>query len=665
MPRPLVVACLAAGLLHACGEAPRESARPPDAAPADAQGRSPASDATRAVNAAMGAALPLDDPQDFADARRGFIGGDGEVVITDAAGRTVWRTSDYAFVGGDAPPTVNPSLWRQAQLNGIHGLFEVAPGIHQIRGYDISNMTLIDGAGGWIVVDPLTSRETAAAALALARRHLGAKAVVAVIFTHNHVDHFAGVEAVLPADPAARATLRVIAPRGFLEEAISENVLAGVAMFRRSTYMYGASLARDARGHVDTGLGKEPARGTIGIAVPTDLVDHTPQEMVIDGVRFVFQYVPESEAPAELAFYLPDHRAYCGAEIVSHTLHNVYTLRGAKVRDALRWSDYVDDALRRFGEAEVVFASHHWPVWENARVRTFLASQRDTYRYLHDQTLRLANQGATPREIAEALALPATLQTTFSSRGYYGTVRHNAKAIYQRYFGWYDGNPAHLDPLPPAEEARRYVEAMGGGDAALRRAAAAVDAGEYRWAATLLDHLVFAEPSNGAARALLARTYDQLGYQAESGPWRDEYLTGALELRQGVETEPLDLAAAAGLLRLLPPDLFFTSLAARLDGPRAAGQRLVVNVAFTDLNESYVLTIENGVLHHEQAEPAPDAVASVRLSRDFLVRLVTGDAGIRDLVFSDELAVEGSRIELLNFLRLLDRPDGTFPIVTP
>jgi alkyl sulfatase BDS1-like metallo-beta-lactamase superfamily hydrolase len=541
----------------------------------------------------------------------------------------------------------------------------VAPGIHQVRGYDLSNLTLIDGATGWIVVDTLTSRETAAAAMALARRHLGDKPVVAVIFTHNHIDHFAGVDAVLPADPAARAAVRVIAPRGFLEEATSENVLAGTAMSRRASYMYGMALARDARGHVDTGLGKQPGQGTVGIAAPTELIDHTPQELTVDGVRFVFQYVPESEAPAELAFYLPDEHAYCSAEIVTHTLHNVYTLRGAKVRDALRWSDYLDDALHRFGDAEVIFASHHWPVWSNARVRALLASQRDMYRYLHDQTLRLANEGAGPREIAETLELPRSLRTPFANRGYYGTVQHNAKAVYQRYFGWYDGNPANLNPLPPAEAGRRYVEAMGGAAAVLEKARTAADAGDYRWAATLLDHLVFAEPKNEAAHALLAQVYDQLGYQAESGPWRDEYLTAALELRRGVQSKPLDLTSTTDLLRHLPPDLFLSSLATRLNGPRAEGKRIVVNLTFTDLNENYVLTVENAVLHHEQAEPAADAVATVRLTREMLIRLVTGQAGLRELVFSNDLNVDGSRVQLLGFLSLLDRPKGNFPIVTP
>jgi len=624
-----------------------------------------ATETTRAANARVADELPLADQQDFEDAARGRVAGDTEVVITNAAGQRIWDTSAYAFIQGDAPPSVNPSLWRQAKLNGIHGLFRVVDGVYQVRGYDVANLTLIEGKTGWIVVDPLTARETAAAALDLARRHLAPRPVVAVIFTHSHVDHFGGIDAVLPDTDAARAAVRVIAPRGFLEEATSENVLAGVAMGRRASFMYGMPLERTARGHVDTGLGKQPARGQVGIAEPTDLVDRTPQEMDIDGVRFVFQYTPDSEAPAELAFYLPDAKAYCGAEIVSHTQHNLYTLRGAKVRDALRWSGYIDDAIRRFGDAEVVFASHHWPLWGNARVVDYLKRQRDTYRYLHDQTLRLANQGATPQEIAEQLELPGSLRTTFASRDYYGTVRHNAKAVYQQYFGWYDGNPAHLDPLPPAESGARYVEAMGGRDEVLRKGREAFERGDYRWAATLLDHLVFAAPDDGEAREQLARVYDQLGYQAESGPWRDVYLTGALELRQGVQGAGIDLTSVTGLLRHLPPQFFFASMAARLDGPKADGTELTLNFVFTDLDESYVLTLENAVLHSRHAPPDPNAAATIKLTRDFLVKLATGQAGLRDMLFSDDLDVDGSRMELFNFFSLLDRPDGRFPIVTP
>jgi alkyl sulfatase BDS1-like metallo-beta-lactamase superfamily hydrolase len=654
---PLVVLWL----LVACG-----GEAPPGGDPgADANGFTAPTRETLEAQAAVARALPLADEQDYEDARRGLVASDPDVVVENARGGRVWDTSAYAFVTGDAPPSVNPSLWRQAKLNGLHGLFQVAEGIYQVRGYDVSNLTLIRGQTGWILVDPLTSRETAQAALALARRHLGELKISALIFTHSHLDHFGGIDGVLPDQDAAKGSVRIVAPRGFLEEATSENVLAGVAMGRRAGFMYGLNLPRDPRGHVDTGLGKTVARGTVGLRAPTDLVDHTPQEMLIDGVRFVFQYAPESEAPAELAFYLPDARAYCGAEIVSHTLHNLYTLRGAKVRDALRWSGYIDEAISRFGDAEIVFASHHWPVWGRERVVAYLERQRDIYRLIHDQSLRMANLGLTPREIAEEIELPESLEGSFSTRGYYGTLRHNAKSVYQWYFGWYDGNPANLDPLPPVEAGARYVEAMGGAAEVRRKAQAAFERGEYRWVATLLNHLVFAEPDDDAARELLARAYDQLGYQAESGPWRDVYLTGAYELRHGAQAGALDLDSAMGLLRQVPLDLFFTSMATRLNGPRAAGKQLTLNFVFTDVGESYVLEVENAVLHHARRDPDPDAAATVRLTREFLLRLATQQAGLRDLLFSDELAVEGSRLELLSFFSLLDRPDGSFPIVTP
>jgi alkyl sulfatase BDS1-like metallo-beta-lactamase superfamily hydrolase len=651
-------------LAFACGKAQESPPAGAPAGPPDAQGHTAPTPLTAETNAAVAKALPLADQQDFEDVRHGLVASEPDVVVTGDGGRTIWNTRDYAFVKDDAPTSVNPSLWRQAKLNGVHGLFEVAPGVHQVRGYDLANLSIIQGERGWILVDPLGSRETSAAALAFARRTLGERPIVALIFTHSHVDHFGGIEGVMP-DTASRVGVRIIAPKGFVEEATSENVLAGIAMGRRSSYMYGMALARSPRGHVDTGLGKEPSRGVLSILEPTELVDHTPQPLTIDGVRFVFQYAPGSEAPAELTFYLPDAKAYCAAEIATHTMHNLYTLRGAKVRDALRWSAYLDEATRLFGDAEVVFASHHWPVFGNARAMTYLRQQRDMYRYLHDQTLRLANEGATPQEIAEELELPASLRNAFSSRDYYGTVRHNAKAVYQFYFGWYDGNPAHLNPLPPVEAGRRYVEAMGGAAAVLTQSRQAFDRGDYRWAATLLDHLVFAEPANAEARERLAAVYDQLGYQAESGPWRDVYLTGAFELRHGPQARPPDPASVANILRRLPLEEFFASLAARLNGPKAEGKDTKVNLVFTDADESWVLAVENSVLHARRGDRDPAAVATVRLTRDLLVRLVSGQAGLREVVFSDDLQVDGSRLELVAFLSLLDRPDGTFPIVIP
>jgi alkyl sulfatase BDS1-like metallo-beta-lactamase superfamily hydrolase len=438
-------------------------------------------------------------------------------------------------------------------------------------------------------------------------------------------------------------------------------------MGRRASFQFGTNLPYGPRAYVDTGLGKQPLAGTTSFALPTDVVDRTPQELELDGVRFVFQYTPESEAPAELAFYLPAQKAYCGAEIVNRTLHNLYTLRGAKVRDALKWSGYVDDAIQRFPDVEVVFTSHNWPTFGHERAVAFLKGQRDTYRYIHDQTLRLANQGATPREIAEQLELPPALARSFANRGYYGTVRHDAKAVYQFYFGWYDGNPANLDPLPPAEIGARYVEAVGGAAALKQKAREAEERGDYRWAATLLDHLVFADPEDAEARELLARAYDQLGYRAESGVWRSVYLTGAQELRRGTpDSGGLETRFAGDILARIPLELFFSAMATRLDGPRAAEQEpLTLNFVFTDVGETHVLRLENGVLHHAQREADPEAAVTVKLTRALFQRLGAGQVGVRDLVFSDELDVDGSRTALLSFFRLLDPVDPNFAIVTP
>ena len=657
------IAITAALAAAACSH-PTPPLAPGDAA-ADAAGATPASASTREANAVF-SELPLDDPADFADALRGRIAHEPNLVIEGANGARVWDTTAYAFLEDEVPASVNPSLWRQARLNDLHGLFEVTDGVYQVRGYDVSNMTIIEGAIGRIVVDPLTARETAAAAFGLVERTLGAKPITAVIFTHSHVDHFGGIEGVLSTDEIAARGVRVIAPDGFVEEATSENVLAGIAMRRRAEFMYGTRLPRGPRGHVDTGLGKAPALGTIGLAVPTDLVAKTPTELVLDGVRFVFQFTPDSEAPAEMTFYLPEKKAFCGAEIVSHTMHNLYTLRGAKVRDALRWSGYIDDALQRFGDVEVMFASHSWPTWGNARIADYLAKQRDTYKYIHDQTLRLANSGATPREIAERLELPESLRPSFANRGYYGTVRHNAKAVYQWYFGWYDGNPANLDPLPPAAAGAKYVEFMGGAAEVLRKAQASYEGGDYRWAATVLDHLVFAEPGNAAARDLLARCYDQLGYRAESGPWRDVYLSAAYELRHGEPTGSTGLASAVQLLRHTPLERFFDAFAARLDGPATDGVDLSVNFVFTDVGESYRLWIENAVLHHRRKSKSdPEADVTVRMTKALLLRLATGQAGLRELVFSGDLDVDGSRTDLLRFFSLLETPKGNFAIVRP
>jgi alkyl sulfatase BDS1-like metallo-beta-lactamase superfamily hydrolase len=633
--------------------------------PPDAAGNVAPSAQTAALNASVHERLPLDDPQDFEDAKRGLIASDAELRIAGRDGAPIWDMPAYGFVDGDAPPSVNPSLWRQERLNNIHGLFEVTKGVYQLRGYDLANMSLIEGETGWIVVDPLTARETAAKAIAFARQHLGDKPVSAVIFTHSHIDHFGGVLGILSAEDAQQRKVRIIAPESFIEEATSENVVAGVTMARRSLFMFGPRLPRGERGHVGTGLGKGPAYGTIGILQPTETIAETPTELTIDGVRFSFQNAPGSEAPSELTFYLPDLKTFCGAEVVSHNMHNLYTLRGAKVRDALKWSGYIDEIIALFGEAEVYFGSHHWPIWGNERIVGFLEKQRDTYKYINDQTLRLALYGYTPREIAEQLELPESLRTSFPNRGYYGTLKHNAKAVYQRYFGWYDGNPANLDPLPPAEAGAKYVELAGGAANLLQNAQAAYDDGEYRWVAEVVNHLVFADPNNQDARDLLAQAYDQLGYQAESGPWRDVYLTGAFELRHGGPDTGVDLASAIDMIKHAPLERFLDAMAARLNAPKAEGKEMIVNLVFTDLDTTYVLELKNSVLRHYKRDPHPDANVTMKITHDLYLQMVTGRVGLKDTLFNDDLKIEGSRLDLIGFFRLFDKPDGTFNIVTP
>jgi alkyl sulfatase BDS1-like metallo-beta-lactamase superfamily hydrolase len=633
--------------------------------PPDVAGNTPPSAFTVALNDAVRERLPLDDPRDFEDARRGLIASDPSLQVAGPDGALIWDMPSYAFVDGDAPPSANPSLWRQAQLNNIHGLFEVTKGVHQLRGHDLANMSLIDGETGWIVVDPLTAGETSAKALAFAREHLGNKPISAVIFTHSHVDHFGGVLGILSAEEAAERKVPIIGPENFIDEATSENIVAGVAMSRRSLFMYGPGLPRGERGHIGSGLGKGPAIGTIGILPLTETISKTTTELTIDGVKFVFQNAPGSEAPAELTFYLPDLKTFCGAEVVSHNMHNLYTPRGAKVRDALKWSGYIDEIIQIFGDAEVYFGSHHWPVWGNERIIDFLEKQRDMYKYINDQTLRLALLGNTPREIAEQLELPEALRTSFPNRGYYGTVKHNAKAVYQRYFGWYDGNPANLDPLPPVQAGQRYVKLAGGPAKLLDNAQAAYDAGEYRWVAEVVNHLVFAEPDNQDARDLLARAYDQLGYQAESGPWRDVYLTGAFELRHGGPDKGINLASAMGMIKHAPLERFLDAMAARLNAPKAEGKQMTINLVITDTDTTHVLELKNSVLRHYERDADPDANVTLKITHELFLRMLTGTAGLKDTLFSDELKVEGSRLDLVGFFRLFDKPDGKFNIVTP
>jgi alkyl sulfatase BDS1-like metallo-beta-lactamase superfamily hydrolase len=627
-------------------------------------GAGDATPATVAANAAFARELKLDDPQDFEDAARGLVARPSGRILREGDGAVLVDFDAFAFLAEPAPPTVNPSLWRHAQLNANFGLFKVTDGIHQLRGFDISNLTLIDGQTGWIVVDPLTARESAAAAMKFAREHLGDKPVSAIIFTHSHADHFGGVLGVVSAADAAARKLPIVAPDGFMEEATSENVLVGTGMSRRSGFQFGKDLERSPRGFVDAGLGKGVAYGTIGILPPTQLITQATQELTLDGVRFVFHNVPNTEAPAELTFEVPERKAYCGAEILAQTMHNLLPIRGAKVRDSLGWSGYLDDALGRLDGIDVYFASHNWPIWGRGRIAQFITAHRDVYRYLHDQTVRLINAGYTANEIADQVSLPKSLAAQLGARGYYGDLRHNVKAIYQYYIGIYDGVPARLNPLPPETTAPRYVELLGGPARVVERAQQAFDQGDYRWAAELLNHVMFAQPDHATAKDLLARTYEQMAYVAEASTWRNSYLTAANEVRNGPPQQGISRTLLIELLEQTPVERFLDAMAGSLNGPDAEGVDLKVNLVFTDTRESHVLWLENAVLHHRAGAPAGDAHATLSLTKPLFVKMMAGTASVKDTLLSDELNVTGSRLDLARFFSLFDKAPGTFNIVT-
>lgn len=606
--------------------------------------------------------LPLDDTADFDDADRGFIAALSPCVVTAADGRVVWDNDAYSFLGGAAPPSVHPSLWRQSTLTAKHGLYEVVPGIYQVRGLDLSNITFVEGDAGVIVIDPLISTEVAAAALALYRAHRGGeRPVVAVIYTHSHVDHFGGVLGVTSQAEVDSGAVAVLAPEGFIEHAVQENVYAGPAMTRRATYMYGTLLARGPRGHVGCGLGQATSTGEVAVIVPTVVIGRTGETHTIDGVEIEFQMAPGTEAPAEMHFYFPRFRALCMAENATHNLHNLLTLRGALVRDPHAWSGYLTEAIDTFaGRADVVFASHHWPTWGRDNIVEYLSLQRDLYAYLHDQTLRLLNRGYTGEEIAEMFQMPPALERAWHTHGYYGSVSHNVKAVYQRYMGWFDGNPARLWPHPPEALAPRYVEAMGGIDRVVELAQAAFDSGDFRWAATLLDHAIFTDSEHGAARALYADTFEQLAYGAENAIWRNFFLSGATELRDG-NFGTATTTTSMSMLAQLTPEQIFDSLAIRVDGPRSWDLDVATDITFADAATNYRLTLRNGVLVYRKVAADP-ATATVTVTLDNKIRLL----GVAMGDFSSPgLTISGDVSALQAFLGALDQPDPNFNIVTP
>ena len=625
----------------------------------------PATPATVEANRAVLETLPFGDSTDFDNARRGLIA-EASGQILDADGNVVWDIDRWAFLDGDAPDTVNPSLWRQGKLVSIAGLFEVTEGVYQVRGLDLSVTSFLRTDAGWVVVDPLISVEPMQAAFDLVKEHVADLPVVAVIYTHSHIDHYGGVRAVVDGADVESGAVKIIAPIGFLEESVSENVMLGNAMARRKTYMYGELVGYDEQGSVGAGLGQLTSSGTVTLIPPTDIVSETGQEMTIDGLRIVFQHTPGAEAPAELCFFLPERKALCMAEIATHTLHNVYTLRGAKIRDSLIWSKHIHDALGLFGDdADVVFSSHHWPTWGNENLVAFLKAQRDLYRYLHDETVRLANHGYTEVEIAELIDVPDGIARHFANRGYYGSVSHNVKATYVFYLGWFDANPANLHKLPPADSATKYVEYMGGADVVVERARGDFEKGEYRWVAQALNEVLFAQPDHAAARELQADTFEQLGYQAENGTWRNFYLTGAKELRDGVETPKVLVTASPDSVRAMSVSMFLGYMAMRLNGPAAADKSYEFNLAFPDIDETYLLEVGNGVLNYTEGVASEGANATVSLNRSTMDSVVLQETTLADEVASGGITIDGDAAAFEDFLGMLDDFEFWFDIVTP
>lgn len=625
---------------------------------------------TCAVNDALGAGLDFTDQQSFEDARRGFVGTIPDARIIGETGHVVWDMSAFKFLEDEvAPETVNPSLWRQARLNSIHGLFEVTSGVYQVRGFDLANMTIIESDTGLIIIDPLMLTQTAAAALALYRQHRGDRSVRAVIYSHSHPDHYGGVEGVMTVEQGMNGEVHVIAPDGFMQEAISETILAGVPMRRRAMFQFGPTLAAGVRSHVDSGLGKMVGRGSTSLIAPNWLITEATETHVIDGFEIVFQLTPETEAPAEMNFFFPSAKVLNLAENGCHTMHNLCPIRGAKTRDALAWSKYLDEALNRFiDQTDVVIAQHHWPTWGRDRVERFITEQRDMYRYLHDQTLRLMSHGMTPNEIAENVAMPLSIQKSWHARPYYGALAHNVRAIYAHYMGPYDGNPASLNPLAPVPAGEKYVQYMGGPEALMSKALIDFEAGQYRWVVQVLQHLVFADPKHEPARRLAADAMEQLGYQSESSTWRNAYLLGAKELRFGPPKPPRNGSAGTispRVVAMMPIGMFFDFLAVRVNGPKAEGKRIAIDWEMTDEGSCHRLTLSHSALSHSEGSHGQASQASVQLSRRLLGDLILSGKPFAQALDEGDVPYSGDAGVIRQLFELFDQFDPMFNILEP
>ncbi|NDF84208.1 MAG: MBL fold metallo-hydrolase [Actinobacteria bacterium] len=612
------------------------------------------------------------DPQDLERVRRGFIAARTEPLINDELGRKVIDTGAYDFLrdGRECPETVNPHLWRHATLNAHHGLFEVAPNVWQVRGYDISNITFVRGATGWIVIDPLTADSTAKASIELLSQHVERRPVSAVIYTHSHADHFGGVLGVTTKADVENGKCQIIAPVGFLHEAIAENVIAGVAMSRRATYQFGPLLPPGPQGHVDSGLGNSVPTAAPSLLAPTRDITYTGEELVVDGVRIVFQLTPETEAPAEMNFFFPDFGWLCMAENCSHTMHNLVPIRGALVRNALNWSKYINESIELFADkTDVLFTSHNWPRWGQQDVSEFLVLQRDLYRWIHDQTMRHANHGMTALEIAELLVLPDEFLAHEHTRGFYGDLVHNIKAVYQRYLSWYDGNPSNLNKLAPSQAGAKYLELAGGIDELLASAQKSFAKGDYRWVVELVNHAVFAEPTNERARSLQADALEQLGYQSESATFRNAYLMGAQELRNGPPPRSPARVRARSLIKAMTIEQVFDTLAVRAMSENLGGVAIAINWTFTDMvntpDEKWILGVSNRTIFATQGRHNQSASATISVSRDLFLEVIAQTTTFVDEIQKGTVTIDGDATVMLQIFGNLDNFSTGFAIVEP